>query len=53
MKMYQQADRILVEEAPIVPLTYRRAHYLVKPWLRFPPMGLQRWYWKDFIIEPH
>jgi ABC-type oligopeptide transport system substrate-binding subunit len=53
MKMYQRADRILVEEAPIVPLTYRRAHHLVKPWVRFPPMGHYLWYWKDFIIEPH
>ena len=53
MEMYRQADRILVEEAPIVPLTYRRAHYLVKPWVRFPPMGHYLWLWKDFIIEPH
>jgi len=54
MKLYRQADRILVEEAPIIPLTYRRWPLLVKPWVRklsLSPMG--EYSYKDVIIEPH
>jgi ABC-type transport system substrate-binding protein len=54
MKLYGQADKILVEEAPILPLTYARFHVLVKPWVRkylTPP--LRWWFWKDIILEPH
>jgi len=54
MRMYQQADRILVEEAPILPLLYERFHLLVKPWVkRFPTSPMKVWFWKDVIIEPH
>jgi ABC-type oligopeptide transport system substrate-binding subunit/predicted Ser/Thr protein kinase len=54
MKLYQHADRIVAEEAPILPLAYGRFHMLVKPWVKkinfsaiTPP------FWKDIIIEPH
>ncbi len=54
MKLYGQADRILVEEAVIVPLSYARYHLLVKPWVRKYPMSpVNVWFWKDVIIEPH
>jgi oligopeptide transport system substrate-binding protein len=54
MNLYAQADRILVDEAVIVPLTYERTHMLVKPWVsRYPTSALERWFWKDVIIEPH
>jgi len=54
MKLYGQADRILVEEAAIVPLTYERLHLLVKPWVRrYPTSPIKYWFWKDVIIEPH
>ena len=53
MALYQQADRILVEEAPIVPLAYVRGHILVKPWVRYVPPRLFIWPWKDFTIDPH
>jgi len=55
IELYQQADAILVEEAPIMPVYYDRGHMLVKPWVsRFPTSSL-RWYgyWKDAIIESH
>jgi ABC-type oligopeptide transport system substrate-binding subunit len=29
MSLYRQADRILVAEAPILPLTYERYHWLI------------------------
>jgi oligopeptide transport system substrate-binding protein len=55
MKLYGQADRILVEEAPIMPLMYARQHILVKPWVsHYPTSGIMRRdFWKDVIIEPH
>jgi oligopeptide transport system substrate-binding protein len=54
MKLYGRADRILVEEAAIVPLTYGREHLLLKPWVsRFPISAIRPWFWKDVIIEPH
>ena len=54
MKLYGQADRILIEEAAIMPLVYMRWHLLLKPWVRkFPTSAIKRWFWKDVIIEPH
>jgi oligopeptide transport system substrate-binding protein len=54
MKLYGQADRILVEEAAIVPLTYERLHLLVQPWVRrYPTSAIKYWFWKDVIIEPY
>jgi ABC-type oligopeptide transport system substrate-binding subunit len=54
MNLYRQADRILVEEAPLIPLTYDRTHLLVKPWVsRYPTTGIRWWFWKDVVIEPH
>jgi len=54
MRMYQEADRILVEEAPILPLHYGRSHVLVKPWVRKHRTSPQKlWFWKDVIIESH
>jgi ABC-type oligopeptide transport system substrate-binding subunit len=54
MRLYGQADRVLVEEAAILPLTYDRLHLLVKPWVTKFPIG-PHWHWflKDVIIEPH
>jgi oligopeptide transport system substrate-binding protein len=54
MRMYGQADGILVEEAPVLPLLYWRFHLLVKPWVRkYPTSPMKTWFWKDVIIEPH
>jgi oligopeptide transport system substrate-binding protein len=54
MRMYQQADRILVEEAPILPLCYGRFHMLMKPWVKkLFTSPLKWWSWKDVILEPH
>jgi ABC-type oligopeptide transport system substrate-binding subunit/class 3 adenylate cyclase/ribosomal protein L40E len=54
MKLYQQADRILVEEAVIIPLIHKCFHLLVKPWVRkFLTSAIKYWFWKDVIIEPH
>jgi len=47
MKLYQQADRILIEEAVVLPIIYRHEHYLLKPWVT------DSRYWEDVIMEPH
>jgi oligopeptide transport system substrate-binding protein len=53
IEMYRHADRILVEEAPIVPLGYGLRHILVKPWVTTRSLGSYTWFYKDFTIEPH
>jgi oligopeptide transport system substrate-binding protein len=54
MKLYAQAEGILVEEAPIMPLSYWMCRLLLKPWVRrYPTSPLKSCFWKDVIIEPH
>jgi oligopeptide transport system substrate-binding protein len=52
LPLYQQADRILIENAVVMPITYNKEHYLVKPWVKVPARGI----WsplKQYILEPH
>jgi len=54
LELYMQADRILVEEAVIVPISYSRLHLLIKPWVtRFPMSTIKYWFFKDVVLEPH
>ena len=54
MRLYQQADKILRDEAVFLPLGYGRSHFLVKPWVtRFPFSPVSWSFWKDVVIEPH
>lgn len=54
LKLFQQADFVLVQSAPILPLTYNRQHFLLKPWVkRYPVCALFSWFWKDVVIAPH
>lgn len=54
LDMYKQADEILIEETPLLPLWYGRFHMLVKPWVKQLYTSPMRWWsWKDIIIEPH
>jgi oligopeptide transport system substrate-binding protein len=54
MKLYRQADTILIEEAVILPTSYGLASMLVKPWVKKLPATTFGWYlWKNVIIEPH
>jgi ABC-type oligopeptide transport system substrate-binding subunit len=51
IRLYGEAEQILVEEAPIVPLFHRSARLLVKPRVtRFPTTGLREWFLKDVIV---
>ena len=54
LRMYQQADLIFVEEAPILPLCYGRFHMLVKPWVKkYFANPYKWWFLKDVILEEH
>ena len=54
MRLYGEADRLLIEDAAIMPCIYGRWTLLVKPWVRKYPLSGIRWcFWKDVIIEPH
>lgn len=54
LRLYQRADRILIAEAPIMPLYYTLASLLVKPWVKsFPVPATASYYWKDVVIAPH
>jgi oligopeptide transport system substrate-binding protein len=48
LTLLKEADKILVEEAPIIPLGYYGNNYLVKPWVRRFSRS-----WKYVIIDPH
>jgi oligopeptide transport system substrate-binding protein len=54
MQLYQQADRLLIEAAAVLPLTYSRSHLLIKPWVtKYPLSAMNHWMWKDVVIEAH
>jgi ABC-type oligopeptide transport system substrate-binding subunit/class 3 adenylate cyclase len=54
LELYRRADKILVEAAAIIPLTYSWSHVLVKPWVdQFPALALNQWRWKNIIINTH
>jgi oligopeptide transport system substrate-binding protein len=51
--LYQHAERILMDESPIMPLTYPLYHGLAKPWLRGVLPAWDQGRWRDLVIEPH
>jgi ABC-type transport system substrate-binding protein len=55
MQLHQQAHRILIEEAVVVPVEYGSQPWLVKPWVAKLPACpiLGPPFWKDVVIEPH
>ncbi|RMF04710.1 MAG: hypothetical protein D6768_02595 [Chloroflexi bacterium] len=53
LNLYRQADRILVNEALVIPLTYGRMHLLLKPWVKkYPVSAANYWFWQDVVIAP-
>ncbi|MDX1416910.1 MAG: ABC transporter substrate-binding protein, partial [Candidatus Promineifilaceae bacterium] len=55
LQLYREAEVILVDEVPILPLYYRRELVLAQPWLKNSPWDLLngQLIWQDAIIEPH
>ncbi len=52
MALYREADRLLVREAPILPLVYSRWVLLLQRRVRtFPFSPLKWWFWKDVILR--
>jgi ABC-type oligopeptide transport system substrate-binding subunit len=52
MKLYQQAENILVEESPLLPIIYGRQHLLLKPWVkRYPTSTSRSIHWKDIVMS--
>jgi oligopeptide transport system substrate-binding protein len=54
MGLYREAEEILANEAPIMPIMYGRQEVLIKPWLPgLPASVISGNILKDIIIEPH
>jgi oligopeptide transport system substrate-binding protein len=54
LKLYRQVDRMVVEEALVMPWAYSNAYFLVKPWVkRCPLSSVAPPFWKDVVIEAH
>ena len=54
VNLYTQADKILIQEAVVMPLHYGRTVDFMKPWVsKCPSTGPYIYQWKDVILEPH
>jgi oligopeptide transport system substrate-binding protein len=54
MALYREAEMILVEETPLIPLTYGRFMLLRKPWVsQLPVSPISGILAKEIILEPH
>jgi ABC-type oligopeptide transport system substrate-binding subunit/class 3 adenylate cyclase len=53
IRLYQEADKILIEDAAVMPIAYYKFHQLCKPWVKLPARGSDFLLFKDVIIEPH
>jgi ABC-type transport system substrate-binding protein len=55
IRLYQQAEQVLIREAPLVPLFYWQHHLWLKPWVkRYPTSAVKNpGFWKDVILERH
>lgn len=54
IRLYQKADKMLINEAIVLPLSYGMTHLLVKPWVKNYPLSPKvEWFLKDVVVEPH
>ncbi|MBC7262150.1 MAG: hypothetical protein H5T63_09055, partial [Chloroflexi bacterium] len=53
LRLFGEAESILIAEAAVVPLTHERLHLLVKPWVKLPLSPFRWWFWKDATITAH
>lgn len=49
LALYKEADKILMEEALVVPLIYSSGHFFISPRVRKFPLTLR---WRDIIVDP-
>jgi oligopeptide transport system substrate-binding protein len=53
LALYRQADKMLMEEALIIPLTYGLDHYFIGPRVRsFPTASRFTLRWRDIVVDP-
>jgi ABC-type oligopeptide transport system substrate-binding subunit len=54
VELYRQADRVLTEEAVVLPLYYGHIYQLIQPWVHKPSgSSMYSPQWKDIILMPH
>ena len=54
LQLYHEAQLLLAQEVPVVPILYARFHGLLKPWLAELPLSPMRGdYFKDAVLLPH
>lgn len=54
INLYMEADRIIAQEVPVIPLYYIKTQGLQKPWVKGLIYSAQRFaYFKDVIIKEH
>lgn len=54
LQLYQQADALVMQQAPFFAASYHDMAYLAKPWVKQPgisPLGTGGG-WKDIVLEP-
>lgn len=52
LKLFQRAVQVLINEVPILSLTYATIHVLINPWARCFPKSLQCiWCWNETILK--
>ncbi len=50
--LFSMADRLIIEQAAVAPLTYLRNHFLLSPRIKhFPASPLRWWYWSDVVVN--
>jgi ABC-type oligopeptide transport system substrate-binding subunit/DNA-binding SARP family transcriptional activator/energy-coupling factor transporter ATP-binding protein EcfA2 len=54
IRLYQAADRLLIQSVVYAPLSYNKNGLVIKPWVKkYPVSALFSDYWQDVIIVPH
>jgi ABC-type oligopeptide transport system substrate-binding subunit/class 3 adenylate cyclase len=53
IRFYREADKILIEDAVVIPYLYEWSHFLCKPWVKLPEGRPDVLRFKDVILEPH
>ena len=52
MKMYREAEMMLIQEVPLVPVIYSKRHLFIKPWVtRYPSSPIQSFDFKEVILD--
>jgi ABC-type oligopeptide transport system substrate-binding subunit len=53
LAMYRQAELLLVDEAPVIPVAYGLDHLLIKPWFDPWPKNQNSYIIKDVVMQEH